>query len=92
MSGFKTNNDESIIIVHYINVDGLSPQQCSELEDRVVKTFAEEQNPKIMQIFVGVQNQPTKVEVIYPQLVESEEMKAAIEKLLSEIKNKPQQK
>ena len=73
---------EQMILVFYINVDGITRQQAEQGLYHLSKTKHPEGS---IQYFLPVKNQPTKVECINPKMV-TEEQYETMKKELEEIK------
>jgi len=67
---------DKIIIVYYLNVDGLSPEDvarfCSETARSLEKKFGSNQYTNII---LPVRNRETRVDCINPKLISAEEYK-----------------
>jgi len=73
---------EQMILVFYINVDGMSRQQAEE----GIYQFSKVKHPEgSIQYFLPVKNQPTKVECINPKMITDEQYEN-MKKELEDIK------
>jgi hypothetical protein len=83
-----------IILVYYINIDGLSRHETEEYICRCKYIFQfsddllDEINVNIQQIFLPVKNKDTKVECIYPKIAdENDKILDILNQISEKMKN-----
>lgn len=66
-------NKEKLILVFYINVDGLTKSQAKESIQEMMNFLETENNDgSILNYILPVQNQETKIECLNPKLLDDE--------------------
>lgn len=80
---------EKIILVFYIKVDSILEEQYMKyMEDVIESVKPSDDEQFIIQYFIPVRNEESRIECIYPIFLENEEYKIKIEKILTKLETK----
>lgn len=86
MSGNILTKD-SLIIVFYINVSDVDPQEMPVYMNDIKDNFAKDKADDVVEIFIPIKNGDSRVECINPKAVSDNDM-LRINTLINELNNK----